>query len=400
MENINNKGRTYFVPKFIYSVTDLCDLTIEHSNDLIIAVDRQLKIILFNKVAEKKFNCTKSDALNKSLFDFFPEAHDEIFIEYITGALKGVHHLQKKLLQNHYHRYEWLALPLTDKYKGTLGALCIIKDITHTVENEQKIKELNRALNEKQFLLNNRAKMAETIIDASNDLIIVLDKNFTYRAANKAFLKYCAKKQEDLIGKNLLHCFPQAKNSEILSKIKEAFNGISSTIFKMPCTLKEGFCNVFITPLSYQNTVYGVLIIAHDITQLTAQSEELINVNAKLKKQHAEIEEKNTLVESLFNSTRNTIAICDDKLNFVDVNESYLKYLKLDKDNVVGRNLLDLYPEMKKHRVYEKIQKALEGEPQLFCKYNYIKTKHSGDLSIVPLKNTDGAVNKIVIIGQ
>ncbi|WP_207515786.1 PAS domain-containing protein [Longitalea luteola] len=248
----------------MFSDTDLCRLIIEHSNDMIIATDKNLQITMVNKVAEDKLGRAINDAFQKNLFYFFPEArYGSAIFQHLESVLKGRSLVRTFPMKKANQYFEWKIMPLHDTRDQLHGILCIIKDISNSVQQENRISELNRVLLEKQLLLNNRAKMAETIIDASNDLIMILDKKLVLAAVNKALSKCCGKTADELKGKNIFECFPNLKDSEVHLKINAAFDGTPSWIRSASDLVENCRFDIFITPFSFQEMVYGVLIIAH-----------------------------------------------------------------------------------------------------------------------------------------
>jgi PAS domain S-box-containing protein len=396
---INNE-RQYTKTNSIYSINHLCDLIIENSKDIVIAIDQDFNIILVNKASEEWLKCKRQDLMGKLFFDFLPETKEKKHVQLLKKALNENQYPQKIIVETPDQHYEWQVFPLKDNFDRTIGVLNVIKDVLPGINNQDKIESLKKELSEKKLLLNNRAVMAETIIDASDDVILVLDKDLNCCAANKSFLKAPGKNREELLGRNISSCFPYMTESEILRKTHLALNGEQSTIKKTPCAFSEGVFDIIITPLSFHNIVYGILIIASDITELTTQAQELERVNSELAEQQKDVHEKSSLVESIFNSIKDIVAVCDCNLNLVDINKSYLHYLGLDKENVVGRNLSELHPGIKDNEIYANIQMALNGVPQIASGYKYIKTDEYGNLSIIPLKNSNNQVTKILFIGQ
>jgi PAS domain S-box-containing protein len=259
-----NKERQYVSERFMFSETDLARLVIEHSNDMIIATDRNLQITMINKVAEDKLGRAINEAFQKNLFYFFPEAKNgSAIFQHLESVLMGRSVVHAFPVKNANQHFEWKIMPLHDKQGELQGLLCIIRDVSGSVQQENRIAALNRLLLEKQLLLNNRAKMAETIIDASNDLIMILDKKLVLSAVNKALAKCCGKTAEDLKRKNLFECFPKLKDTEIHLKINAAFDGTPSWIRNTPDLVENCRFDIFITPFSFHELVYGVLIIAH-----------------------------------------------------------------------------------------------------------------------------------------
>ena len=263
MENVNKTKLQGTKP------TSLSDMIFEYSNDILVIADLNFNVVSVNKMAEKKLHISQKAINDKNLFHIFPEVQRLDLKAVLEGTIRSakIESISKG------RNYEWLVLPLIDESRNIGGIICIIHDITLQVANESKINALYRDLFEKKLLLDNRAHLAETIINSSTDLIFVLDKNLRFCAANKVLANYCCKKQEELLGKTIFDCFPDVKDSELMEKVYAAFNGSASTIKRVPCLMDEGICNVSIVPLSYEKVIYGVLVVAQDVAVGAGMSE-------------------------------------------------------------------------------------------------------------------------------
>jgi PAS domain-containing protein len=66
--------------------TDLIEALVDSSSDIIIALDPEMKIIVWNKNAEKKFQSPREEVLQKSFFEMFPEASGNEEFEAMVRA--------------------------------------------------------------------------------------------------------------------------------------------------------------------------------------------------------------------------------------------------------------------------------------------------------------------------
>jgi PAS domain S-box-containing protein len=262
----NQPHGSYAIPEFLYSITDLCALVIDGRPEPMLAIDKEHRIVLLNKAGERWLQRSRQELLNRSLFSVLPAAGNDGLLEFIDNALHRGPEDSFQSVAGDRH-FQWRTLPMADKFGVLHGVICTMQDITQQVLAEQRIRALEGALREKELLLSNRARMAETIIDASNDLIMVLDRSLRFCAANKSYQQYSGLRSEDLMGRVLNDVFPRVNGSELLGGIYKALQGEPVSLQRVPCSLRQGRCNISLTPLSFGELVYGVLVM----TQLSEQ---------------------------------------------------------------------------------------------------------------------------------
>ncbi|RYY99748.1 MAG: PAS domain-containing protein [Chitinophagaceae bacterium] len=264
MENTNNKT-IYGAPEFMFALTDLCGLLLEASDDALLAIDSSYRVVLFSDSAERLLQKTRGAVLGKSLFHLLPEVAADGELGALGAALRGERPHGSRLLQQGRRKFSWRAFPMTDKFGSTHGALCILRDASGAGGHEERIAALEQAVLERDVLLGSRARLAEIIIDASKDLILVVDKSLRFSAVNKALQEYCGRTAAQLAGQSLLGCFPALAGSPLLDHIGAAFEGKAAALVAVPCILNDGYCDIQVTPLDYSGHIYGALVLAHSL---------------------------------------------------------------------------------------------------------------------------------------
>jgi PAS domain-containing protein len=156
-------------------------------------------------------------------------------------------------------------LPLKDKYHVIRGLLCLFRNYTDRDSSARQIASLTHSVQEKEFLLDNRARMAETLLNANPDLVLVIDRGWKLCAANTALQEYSGLTNEQLVGCRLQECFPNVTGTALEPAIEAAFRGETISLERIPCTLKDGECTVSLTPLSFEGLVYGILLSAQTL---------------------------------------------------------------------------------------------------------------------------------------
>ncbi|TCJ13561.1 PAS domain-containing protein [Flaviaesturariibacter flavus] len=253
---------TYAVPEFLQGITDLCSLLLDGNPEPVLAIDKEYRIAVLNKAGERWLGRTRTAALGQRLFSLLPAMGNNGLLEALDDALRRGRTANLQTSSGDTH-YQWRIQPLTDKFGARHGALCLLRDVSRQHRAEQHANHLEGQLQQRDFLLSNRAHMAETIIDASKDLIVVLDRDLRFCAANKAYQEYCRLEHKALMGELITDVFPQAQGSSLLQAVRRALGGGGAeTLRDVPCLLKDGYCDIAVTPLQYASLVYGVLVNA------------------------------------------------------------------------------------------------------------------------------------------
>jgi PAS domain S-box-containing protein len=212
----------------------------------------------------------------------------------------------------------------------------ITQDITTEVQMQQQLMER----------VNFAALLGDTIIDR----IIVTDTANNIITWNRSCEQFYKLKKEEVLGRNFFDVLPQLRIQQITDRFKKALNGEAIHVPVMSNMQMQGQSQeVFIVPLKNdQDRVIGVLHVMHDITTQQKLQDQL---SARLQ-----------FIEKLQESSIDRIMVLDPDLHFQLWNKQCEKYYGLSKENVVGRNILEVFPRFKADPLYRHCLRALEGE--------------------------------------
>ncbi|GEO08352.1 ATP-binding protein [Segetibacter aerophilus] len=158
---------------------------------------------------------------------------------------------------------------------------------------ELKVNERTNELEQANIELKLKSEFEETIIDSSVDIIAVFDKELRYVTLNKYGREVYGLEEKNVIGKNILEVFPQLKTSVMYRHLQNTFekgemllddhynSNISDRVLQ----------NYFIPLLDKDHNVYRVLVIGHDITEISKAHEKLMLVNKELEKSNLDLEQ-------------------------------------------------------------------------------------------------------------
>ncbi|UCD04407.1 MAG: PAS domain S-box protein [Candidatus Woesearchaeota archaeon] len=233
----------------------------------------------------------------------------------------------------------------------------------------------------KLFFLSQRTPLS-ALLNFSSDYIAVLNKNLEVIQLNENLLKLISVKKESYVGKNIkdIPC-PFFTNKNMLLNFKKALNGkeIKSEIH-LPIRKKEFYFSFKLVPTTFEDGDIGVTIIAEDITK-----------DKQADKSLRESEEK---FKSIINFSPNAITVSDLNVNIIECNPETLKMHGFSsKEEVIGKNALELIAPEDRDRAIENAKKTLEKGSLKNIKYTFLRkdgSKFQGELSASVIRDISG----------
>jgi PAS domain S-box-containing protein len=146
-------------------------------------VDRELRIISWNRRSEEITGIKKEQAIGKKIFDLFPKLkEDEIIRKAYEDSIAGNHvHLPPKKSIYSSGIYERFFIPLKNSEGSIMAVVNILLDVSALVHKEDELKELNKTLKQKNKELEQKnEEITSFAFVASHDLREPLRKIHTF----------------------------------------------------------------------------------------------------------------------------------------------------------------------------------------------------------------------------
>ena len=233
-----------------------------------------------------------------------------------------------------------------------------------------------------QLQLSERVNFAELLSDTTRDTIIVTDTSNNIFACNKHCEKVHGVKRNEVIGKNIFQVFPQLKTSEMIEHMRNAYQGKTVEVKGAKSVLAKGYHDLLIRPLkNNDDQMIGVLMMFHDVSQQHLLQQQL--------------KERVAFIEKLVESSVDRIMVLDNNLNYIIWNKNCEQYYGIKKEDIIGKNVLELFPMFKTDPVYQECKKALTGETiHIPVKEN--DTQRYSESYLVPIKDERDQVTGIL----
>jgi PAS domain S-box-containing protein len=152
---------------------DFTEALIESSIDRIIVIDKDYRVLTWNKSCEEVYKLKKQEVMGKHLFRVFPEidkntALIEKFQRALTGELIHLNNVNGFYYDGY---YEAFLIPLKNQANEVYGILSILHDITQHINAQHQMQKLNDELRQRNLDLKSlNDELSTFAFIASHDL--------------------------------------------------------------------------------------------------------------------------------------------------------------------------------------------------------------------------------------
>ncbi len=255
------------------------------------------------------------------------------------------------------------AIVQKDEKGNLLRVEGIIRDISERKRSERLLRESEEKYRE----------LAESI----SDLFFAFDKDLRYTYWNKASEKLTGIKAKNAIGKSLTEVFPDVKGT----KVEEFYRSVIKT--KQHQTLINEYRlgdKCFVFEIDAYPSKNGICVFTKDITER--------------KKSECELFDKQTRLQSVFDTSPSAILVIDLNGRIVDYNERAQEIFGYSsKSESVGRSALEPIAEEDRQRAMENMEKTLKQGLMRNIKYTIVAkdgSKHALSVTASLLRDVSG----------
>jgi PAS domain S-box-containing protein len=165
--------------------------------------------------------------------------------------------------------------------------------------------------------------------------------------------------------------------------------------------------------IKYGNDELGALTDAFNqmLIRIESQNSEITTFNQRLeqkvKERTNELEDANIVlkqqkefVETIINSSVDLVAVFDENLKYVLLNKQADYFYKIKRTDIVGKHILEVFPEVENTSMYKDLKRALEGETIHNIKYKSPILNRYFENYYIPLKDNNDEVYGVLTIGH
>jgi PAS domain S-box-containing protein len=246
--------------------------------DGVLITDTHHNIIFWNRRCEELYKVKADAALQRHFFDVLPALGRPESIAHYERALQGERVELEAVAHSRDRRHDVLLLPLRNDEGAVTGIL-------HMVHDSSSEHELSGRLSE-------RLNFIESLIEASVDRIIVMDRHMNYLYCNGRAAAFFGMSPDALVGRNVLEVFPQSLHGPGFGHFRQALRG--ETVH-LPAE-EAGGDEIYLTPIKDSGgNVNAVLWIFRD------RSREL-QLQQQLREEHDRLEQSEALLREAENT--------------------------------------------------------------------------------------------------
>jgi len=348
----------------------LAESVTENIREVAIITDINYNIIFWNKWSEQVYKLKKDQVLNKNLFEvlptfnkdfnvdlFLPTFNKDFNVDLFEGVFSGeTVNLKSYPSKDGKEYYDLLLVPVRNNYNAVNSILFILKVVTYEFQLQKS--------------LSLRLSFIERFLESSIDRIIAVDNNLNFILWNKKSEDFFKKKKDFVIGKNILEVFPALINMPFYNNLRHALNDNIVHIPAKKGESKENYTETYLVPVKDEKgEVSAVLWVSHDLSG----EFELFNQQKK--------------ADNIINSINEAYIELDEDGVFCYVNSKAEEIWKTSKEQLLNKNIEEVFPESLDFEAYNIITKALHNKVRAEIEYFSTNARVWLYLSAMPTQN-------------
>ena len=161
------------------------------------------------------------------------------------------------------------------------------------------------------------------------------------------------------------------------------------------------------------NDEIGILTDAfnHMLTQIQAQNIEIHALNNNLEEKIAvrtwelqeankALTEQNEFIQTIIDASIDLIAVFDRDLNYLILNQYAARVFQRNREDVIGKNILQVFPQMKDKPLIQHLHNALNGKFVHVAAYQSQLADAWFENFLIPLKDQNDNIDRVLLIGH
>lgn len=348
-----------------------CEIICDENN-----VPFNYKILSTNKAFEKHTGLTKELCINKTILEIMPDAERSWIEVYGRVALTQIP--ETITGYNKHTKRHYKSTAYSDKHGEFM---MLFEDITFQKELEKAYELVSKSTKFSSDIINN-------MIEGYKRGIVICDENnhpidFKIAKINDTYAKIFGLSKEEIEGKTMLEVFPEAGKDKIETFCQVGLTGKPISFIDV--------CEVTgkVFDISIFSPKHGEFILfIKDITEREAS-------RIELEKAHDLVSKSNKLnadlLLNMIDGFKHGEVILDDDNNPIDfkiilVNKAYEKETGLKATDLVGKTMLEVFPDIEKSWITTLCDVAMTGESKSFVEYNHNTDKYFETSAYCPKK--------------
>lgn len=231
----------------------------------LIAVDREARVTLFNRAAERILGIPAQHALGRKVADVIPTTRLPRVLETGEPELDKIQKIgETTILTNR--------VPVHDEGGRVVGAVAVFRDISEVL-----------ALAEEITALRETRTMLQAIMEATQDAISVVDEKGLGIMINPAYTRLTGLTEEDILGKPATVDIAEGESAYL--RVLRTGRPVRGVPMKVGPARKEVLVDA--APIKVCGTIRGSVAVIHDVSEIRRLSEELARARRLIRRLEA-----------------------------------------------------------------------------------------------------------------
>ena len=273
----DSKGRPHAAVGTVQDVTEQkqaeakFQALLEAAPDAMVVVDTEARMMLVNAQVERVFGYQRQELLGQRIEMLVPQRLREQHVHLRTDFFRAPHSRpmdgRREFVALHKDGHEF-AVEITLSPLHTAEGLLVtsaIRDLTRRKRAEERLRQYEKAM------------------EGLEEMIAVVDRDYRYVIANRAFLKYRGLENEQLVGRHIAEVINKGVFERVVKeKLDEALRG-NVVRYEMKYTypeLGERDLSISYFPIEEQGRIDRVACVLQDITE-RKQAEEALRTSER-----------------------------------------------------------------------------------------------------------------------
>ncbi|MDN3654433.1 PAS domain S-box protein [Ferruginibacter paludis] len=297
--------------------------------------------------------------------------------------------------------------PVTDETGKPGGVLVMCTETTQKIKGIQPglldkrlvDKEKQAQLDFVNLFNESEKKFRNTVMQAPVAIAVFRGPLFIIETANSLYLQVVGKAENELIGKQLFEVLPEVRQAVSSLMTDVLTTGISASLleYSVPINrfggIDDAYFNAIFEPLKEPDgTISGIIVVATEVTSLVTAKYKLRESEQHFRK----LVMQSPIAVSIFRGPDFIIEIANTAM--------YENFWRKKEEDVVGKRLLDVFPELKDQKfpallrsVFENGITHRENEAAAWLNWNEGTKKFYLDYEYAPLFQSDNTVSGVMV---
>jgi len=242
------------------------ELIFNATNDGMVVIDKNGKVILFNTRAQEIIGVTKEQAIGKYVVEVIPTSRLPFILES-----RRIEANQEMVLENN-RKIITTRIPIIEENGTLIGAFAVFKDITEVVNLAEELTDLREI-----------QTMLQAIIHSSDDAISVVDENGRGILINPAYSRITGLTQEQVIGQPATTDISEGESMHM--KVLQTRRAVRGVPMRVGPNKREVIVNV--APIIVKGKLKGSVGVIHDMSEMKSLNRELNRARQLIRKLEA-----------------------------------------------------------------------------------------------------------------